>query len=68
MQPGAAMTVKEIEGRCWFARIGLLLFSDKMSSEKFKLDRLAWIGMLLLPIGIALRFVKTSLELGIPLQ
>jgi hypothetical protein len=31
-------------------------------------NRLAWIGMLGLPIGIALRFVKTSLELGVPLQ
>jgi hypothetical protein len=31
-------------------------------------NRLAWIGMLLLPIGIALRLTKTSLELFVPLQ
>ena len=31
-------------------------------------NRLAWIGMLLLPIGIALKLVKTSLELFVPLQ
>lgn len=28
------MTVKEIEGRCWFACIGLLLLSRNMSSGK----------------------------------
>ena len=28
------MTVKEIEGRCWFACIGLLLLSYKVSSGK----------------------------------
>jgi hypothetical protein len=28
------MTVKEIEGRCWFPRIGLLLLSYKVSYGK----------------------------------
>lgn len=35
VQPGAAMTVKEIEGRCWFPRIGLLLLSHNIPSGKW---------------------------------
>jgi hypothetical protein len=31
-------------------------------------NRLAWVGILLLPIGIALRMVKTSVELFVPLE
>lgn len=42
--------------------------SIKASSNSAGSNRLSWIGMLLLPIGIALRVVKTSVELFVPLQ
>jgi hypothetical protein len=42
--------------------------SAKGISDSAGSNRLAWIGMFLLPIGIALRLAKTSVELFVPLQ
>ena len=42
--------------------------SLKGESNSAGSNRLAWAGMLLLPIGIALRIVKTSVELRVPLE
>jgi hypothetical protein len=42
--------------------------SIKANSSAVGSNLFAWSGMLLLPIGIALRAVKTSLELFVPLQ